>query len=299
MKLSKKLIALALLTMMYSCENQGSKTEQESQQITFTLNSMNEINLELAANAENKSVKIVSGNEESTSFEVGTELTQIKYIPKDKRVTIYGDINTLDCSRNGISSLDISNNTVLKELNCGINELSSLNTSKNIALTKLNCDYNKLTSLDLNNNTSLKALSYRVNQLKNVNISNNKALVELDCCGNEISHLDISKNSALEYFSCSSNKLKSLDISKNRSLTSLVCGDNNELNNLNLSNKVLNYIDCSGSSINFLNTLFNSLPDRNGLEKGIVSLMEYDSENIIESHKDIAEEKNWEIKFEY
>lgn len=299
MKTSKNIIAIVLLMMMYSCANQGNKTEEESQQITFTLNSINEINLELAANAENTTVKIMSGNEESTSFEVGSELTQIKYIPKDKRVSIYGNISTLDCSRNGITSLDISNNTVLKELNCGINELSSLNTSKNIALTKLNCDYNKLTSLDLSNNTSLKTLSYRVNQLENLNISNNKALVELDCCGNGVRHLDISKNSALEYLICSSNKLKSLDISKNRSLTSLVCGDNNELNNLNLSNKVLNYIDCSGSSINFLNTLFNSLPDRNGMEKGMISLMEYDSENIIDSHKNIAEEKNWEIRFEH
>ena len=58
-------------------------------------------------------------------------------------------MTTLNCSRNQLTSLDVSNNTALEKLPCYGNQLTSLDVSNNTALTYLTCYNNPLTSLDL------------------------------------------------------------------------------------------------------------------------------------------------------
>ena len=48
-------------------------------------------------------------------------------------------LDTLHCSSNQLTSLDVSNNTSLTYLNCGGNQLTILDVSKNTALTYLWC----------------------------------------------------------------------------------------------------------------------------------------------------------------
>ena len=64
-------------------------------------------------------------------------------------------ITILDCGSNNLTTLDVSNNTVLKSLNCGDNNLTTLDVSNNTALTLLVCSNNNLTTLDVSNNTAL------------------------------------------------------------------------------------------------------------------------------------------------
>lgn len=77
----------------------------------------------------------------------------------------------LDCYGISLTSLDMSNNTALKELRCRTSNLSSLDVSKNKELTLLYCDYNNLSSLDISNNTKLKTIYCYSNNLTSLDVS--------------------------------------------------------------------------------------------------------------------------------
>jgi len=142
------------------------------------------------------------------------------------------NITALDCSNNQITSLNVSENNMLKKLSCSKNELTSLEISENPILESLYCSDNKLTSLNVSENNMLKTLS---------------------CSENELKSLDVSKNPELESLHCSKNKLTILDVSKNPNLKRLEC------NNNQLTSKALN-------------TLFDTLPTNGGLFRSTVRI---------------------------
>jgi len=94
-------------------------------------------------------------------------------------------LTKLDCYKNQLTSLDLSNNTALTYLSFGENQLTKLDVRKNTDLTFLNLAFNKLTKLDVRKNT---------------------ALISLFCAYNELTSLDLTKNTALTRFSCRNNK---------------------------------------------------------------------------------------------
>ena len=65
-------------------------------------------------------------------------------------------LDTLRCSYNQITSLDLSGNTSLTFLRCIENQLSSLDVSACKALKRLDCDRNLLGTLDISNLLSTK-----------------------------------------------------------------------------------------------------------------------------------------------
>jgi Leucine-rich repeat (LRR) protein len=73
------------------------------------------------------------------------------------------DLERLNCWKNQLTGLDVSQNTALTELYCAFNQLTGLDVSENTALTILHCFSNQLTGLDLSNNTSLKNIQLRDN----------------------------------------------------------------------------------------------------------------------------------------
>lgn len=129
----------------------------------------------------------------------------------------------LDCNGNQLTTLDLSNNTALTELNCGSNQLTSLDVSKNTALTELSCGGNQLTSLDVSKNTALTSLGCDENQLTTLDVSNNPALTILYCTGNQLTSLDLSNNTELTWLWCYSNGITSLDVSMCRNIKQLRC----------------------------------------------------------------------------
>jgi len=197
------------------------------------------------------------------------------------------NLDTLYCSRNGLTSLDISNNIALRFLWCGGNDLTTLDVSNNNALTYLNvgcfhhgcADGNHLTSLDVSNNTALTHLSCAQNQLTTLDISANSALEYLSCEINQLTALDVSNNIALKLLKCGSNQLTGLDVTKNTALQYLICGQNylinldvsnnssltlfhcedNQLTSLDVSaNSVLHLLDCSENQLTSLDISHNS-----------------------------------------
>ena len=188
------------------------------------------------------------------------------------------NITAMDCNANinsgGITNLDISKNTELKELICWGSGLTSLDVSKNTKLTVLKCNKNELTSLDVSKNT---------------------ALVKLYCHDNELSSLDISKNTTLTILNCEYNPLKDLNVSKNTTLKELYCKAN-QLKNLDVSkNTTLIKLDCSSNSLSeeALNALFQTLHENKTEEKKIIFV--YGNQGAKTCNKTIAEEKGWEV----
>jgi Leucine-rich repeat (LRR) protein len=74
-------------------------------------------------------------------------------------IEAFVNLDTLDCSSNSLTSLDISNNPALKGLYIQDNQIDSLDVSGNTALHYLSFGGNRLASLDVTNNISLRSLS--------------------------------------------------------------------------------------------------------------------------------------------
>ena len=246
----------------------------------------------LTADTDNTPVEIVYGNIRSTimvhSRERDAVGTQYVYLPKTSTMTIYGNVNglnccavgreqigigpldfnggvqgpvsnlnishnqglkTLDCTNNMISLLDVSWNTGLEELNCSHNGLTTLDVSRNTALKVLDCSSNALGTIDVSHNTALISLSCSENGLSQIDVSRNTALKSLDCCINQLTLLDVSRNTALIDLNCFANELRSIDVSRNTALTRLICSGN-KLTALNIRpHTALEELNCQQNKI--------------------------------------------------
>ena len=93
-------------------------------------------------------------------------------------------LKNLDCSNNGIASLNLYQNTLLETLYCANNDLTSLGVTANTALEVLDCSGNQLTALDVTKNSALQTLNCSNNMLSSLDVSRNTALETITCTGN-------------------------------------------------------------------------------------------------------------------
>ena len=245
------------------------------------------------------------------------------YTIKSSAITIRGDMTTLWCYENQLTSLDVSGCSTLTMLDCSWNQLTSLDVSQNTALTSLDCWSNELTSLDVSQNTALTSLGCGSNELTSLDVSQNTALTTLFCPYNQLTSLDVSQNTALTSLSCWKNQLTSLNVSGCSALTMLWCSEN-QLTSLDVSNHIalttlqcsknlLRKIDLSGcTSIRFLTcdrnqikapemaNLVNSLPDLQGKGVGLFKVFyEGSGEGNVcfAAHVATAKAKSWKTLF--
>ena len=139
-------------------------------------------------------------------------------------VSALTNLTSLDCSFNSLTELDVSALTNLTSMDCSFNSLTKLNVSGQTNLTSLDCSDNQLTALDVSNQTLLKDLDCSDNQLKALNVSNLTGLTKLDCADNQLTALDLNGLTALENLDCSENRMSSLDISEFLNLYRVKCG---------------------------------------------------------------------------
>ena len=164
----------------------------------------------------------------------------------------------LDCRNTKITSLDLSNNTALEYLDCIGTGITSLDVSNNTALEYLDCRSIKITSLDLSNNTALEYFACYDTGITSLDVSNNTALEYLDCRSIKITSLDLSNNTALIALDCSGTGITSLDLSQNTALTDLYC-NNTGITSLDVSNNTaLIALGCSGTGITSLDVSNNT-----------------------------------------
>ena len=168
-------------------------------------------------------------------------------------VSALTNLTSLDCSDNQLTALDVSKLTNLTSLDCYRNELTKLDVSNLTLLTELDCAYNQLTTLDVSALTKLTSLDCYRNELTKLDVSNLTLLTELDCAYNQLTALDVSKLTGLTDLDCSDNQLTALNVSNLTGVTHLDCSDN-QLKELDVSNlTLLTDLDCSGNQLKAVN----------------------------------------------
>lgn len=225
----------------------------------------------------------------------------ITYSLTEQTVKILGDLTSLSCNNNGITSIDISHsklvnlfcpynsitelntngNNNLSTLDCNTNQLTALDVSTNSELTYLNCNYNKISTLNLPQNNKLSLLACAYNNLKELNVSNFNELMDLSCSRNELEKLTIKNNPKLYRVRFFNTKISQFEFSNNPNLATLETFSNN-------------------LSLAQMQQLVNNLPtiDTSAGKKGklVVVPTLNGSKNFSNQLKDLAVSKGWEVK---
>ena len=192
-------------------------------------------------------------------------------------------IKTLDCSGKSIQYMrGVEHLTALETLICSDNQISTLDLTKNVALKTLNCSNNKLSALDLTKNVELQHLICSQNSIASMDLSKNTKLIDLACESNKLTALDLSKNTELTVVSCASNQLSSINLSGCAKLATLTCS-NNKLTALDVTKcTLLNELYCEKNSFTALNN------DKNTNLLKLVHQVEKSTKNGVTSYDGTA-----------
>ncbi|MCL1820824.1 MAG: protein kinase [Oscillospiraceae bacterium] len=188
------------------------------------------------------------------------DVAEITYLDISRRdiksltgIEFFTVLEYLFCSDSELTSLDVSNNSLLKDLNCSNNQITLLNVNGLTNLEYIYCDRNQLTELDVSGLTTLEQLHCWENQLTTLDVSSNTELKEIYCSDNQLTELDVSGLVNLKYLACQDNRLTSLDVSSLSALKELYCYIN-ELTELDVSNnKRLAILHCERNRLTSLN----------------------------------------------
>ena len=211
---------------------------EEAAGISLTRNDVGTVSLTKENLAEMASVK-----ELNISEKVLTDLSALKY---------FTGLQTLDCSRNSLTELDVSALTNLTSLDCSFNSLTELDVSALTNLTSMDCSFNSLTKLNVSGQTNLTSLDCSDNQLTALDVSNQTLLKDLDCSDNQLTALDVSNLTGLTKLDCYRNKLTALNVSNLTGLEDLDCSEN-QLTALDVSKLTgLKKLDCSYNQLTAL-----------------------------------------------
>ena len=98
-------------------------------------------------------------------------------------IEYFSFLESLDCSGNQLTGLDLSANTYLQSLDCSNNA--------NTCLQSLDCSNNALANLELSNLPALQSLNCSNNALLDLDARSLLALQVLDCSKNQLASLDL------------------------------------------------------------------------------------------------------------
>ncbi len=189
----------------------------------------------------------------------------------------FTNLETLDCSRQRLTSLDVSGNPRLRQLYCSYNPLAALDVSgcmeletllcgscelgrlqlpRTATLKELHCGFNRLASLDVNGCPALKGLTCEENLFSELNVDACLGLMMLACTCKVTS--DMSRHVQLLKFCCEGLTCDRLDLSGHKILRELsithgrireiVFGNSDWLERLTLNDVNCTSLDLSGCS---------------------------------------------------
>lgn len=118
----------------------------------------------------------------------------------------FTNLQTLLCSYNNLTSLDVRAQLQLKKLECAHNALEALQLPESVALRTLDCSNNQLTELDVSMATLLDVLNCAYNKLDYLDLSVNKGLDQLNCSYNHLPCLTVMGSISGSYVSCEGNE---------------------------------------------------------------------------------------------
>ena len=153
-------------------------------------------------------------------------------------IEAFTEITHLYCHNNSLASIDVSFNTKLLTLECSGNGLTSINFGDVSTIANLYANNNSLSAIDLSGISDLENTNLSDNTLTALDVSSNALIYELRCSNNSIGSLDLRQNVDLETFYASDNSLtklfinngantdiSSFDITGNAALTCAVVDD--------------------------------------------------------------------------
>lgn len=122
--------------------------------------------INIASVIENNKIQVDWGDGFLVDFIVGTSSTNISGLLTGSTIKIYGfGITELNVQSKGLTKLDVSEATELKNIDCSSNKLVSLNLSNNIKLVSVQCQLNQINSILLPNSTELTNIQCQQNKL--------------------------------------------------------------------------------------------------------------------------------------
>ncbi|WP_075341538.1 hypothetical protein [Tenacibaculum agarivorans] len=132
----------------------------------------------------------------------------------------FTSLEILTVSSNQIQTLDLSGNTVIKEIYAESTNIETVNVSNMTALEILHCNSaNDLSTLTLTGATSLKELSiFNITNLTSVDVSTNTALEKITSYGSSLANLNTTGAVSLKELQLYTSKISSLDLSTNTAL---------------------------------------------------------------------------------
>lgn len=98
----------------------------------------------------------------------------------------FSNLETLDCSYNSLTSLDLSKNRHLTSVNCMRNSLRSLSVAGCKELRTLDCSNNSLATLNVGGCSELSTLYCSYNKLTTLDVSGCPKLSSLNCTDNPL-----------------------------------------------------------------------------------------------------------------
>lgn len=216
------LFAIFAIAVLCGCEKEIEEDNSLPQDPQITLTTNKEVGETIVLRFSRDKVpaevigatKIDEKNSDADGGIFEAYVVDITYEITSQTVVLKGDIPSLRCRDNELTSLDITNCPGLKVLQCDNNQLTTLVAGGNSELGLLSCDNNQLTQLDVSKAKNLAVLFCKGNKLTSLDVSNNPKLGEFYCANNKLTSLDVSKNTKLFCLSCSLNKIKSAEMSK-------------------------------------------------------------------------------------
>ncbi|AWI26676.1 DUF7619 domain-containing protein [Flavobacterium pallidum] len=151
-------------------------------------------------------------------------------------------VNSLRCDGCGLNSLNISGVNI-QTLYCSYNQLTTLDLSAAISLSVIDVNYNSFTSLDLSGLIHLYGLNCMNNLLTTLNTQDLTNLHVIRCQSNQFETLDLSNCKLLtEIYAQDNSQLKSLFIKNGRYQGTVNFTNDNQLNYICADENEITYI---------------------------------------------------------
>ncbi len=225
------------------------------------------------------------------------DLTGIEYFTALNELNV-GNLETTPAgSRNSITSINLSANTLLRKLDVYDIGIASLDVSGCQDLRNLNCGNGALEALDVTQNPDLMYLSCANNQITALNLENNPNLALLECSSNQLTSLSLTQNTNLEQLFCDNNQLPELDLSNQSLLMILNCYDN-QLTSLVLNSNNLYQLYCYDNQIKgqAMDDLISSLSNFGGYMVVIDLESETEQNEMTDNQVAVARAKGWSVE---
>lgn len=116
-------------------------------------------------------------------------------------------LETLHCSDNSLTTIDVTNNTNLSQLYCSHNNLTILDITTLSDLFILECSYNDISTLDLSNNLLLEHIGIGSTLIESLDLSNQSNITWFEAINGQLESLNLENgnNNVITYMNTANN----------------------------------------------------------------------------------------------